>query len=91
MTASVYGHNFEVKFQRQELEIFCYVYQLHRFLLSIWFAHKFPNAHWIFFNFSSEAEHRLALFLLLGQIEPQCSFKVCSHKKRSVCSEMLLT
>ena len=28
-TASVYGHNFAVKFQRPELEHFCYLYKLH--------------------------------------------------------------
>ena len=27
MTASVYGHNFAVKFDRSELENFCYVYR----------------------------------------------------------------
>ena len=37
-----------------------------------------------FFNFSSEAEHVLALFLFAGQSEPQCSYKVCSHKKGEV-------
>ena len=28
-----------------------------------------------FFNFSSEAEHVLALLLFFGQIEPQCSYR----------------
>ena len=37
----------------------------------------------LFFNFSSEAEHVLALFLFLGQIEPQCSYKVFCYKKTS--------
>ena len=33
MTASVYGHNFAVKFHRSEWENFCYVYELHRFVV----------------------------------------------------------
>ena len=35
-----------------------------------------------FFNFSSEAEHVLSLFLFFGQIEPQRSYKVCSYKMK---------
>ena len=84
MTASVYGHNTAVIFQRPELESFCYVYKLHRFALFFHFVHKFQNANWFIFNFSSEAERVLALFLFFGQIEPQCSYKVCSYKKEEV-------
>ena len=36
------------------------------------------------FNFSSEAEHVLAFFVFLGQIEPQCSHKMCSYKKKEL-------
>ena len=73
MTASVCGRNFAVKFQRPELENFV-VYKLHIFVLFFCFVHKFQNAcELIFSNFSSEAEHILALFLFFGQIEPQCS------------------
>ena len=82
MTASVRGHNFAAKFHRSELENFCYVYELHRFVFFC-FAHKLQNANRLFFNFSSEAEHVLALFLFFGQIEPRCSYNVCSCKKRS--------
>ena len=74
MTASVYGHDFAVKFQRPSLEKFCYVYKLHRFVLFFCFVHKFQSTNWFFFIFSSEAEHGLALFFLFfGQIKPQCS------------------
>ena len=41
----------------------------------------------IFFDFSSEAEHVLALFLFFGQIETQCSYKVCSYEKERSVSE----
>ena len=40
----------------------------------------------VFFNFSSEAEHVLALFSFFVQIEPRCSYKVCSYKKKEVYS-----
>ena len=46
MTASVYGHDFAVKFQRSELENSCYVYRLHRFVWFFCFAHKLQNANW---------------------------------------------
>ena len=36
------------------------------------------------FNFSSEAEHVLAFFVFLGQIEPQCSHKMSSYKKDAI-------
>ena len=36
---------------------------------------------WFSFNFSSEAEHVLAVFLFLWQIEPKYSSEVCSYKK----------
>ena len=87
MTAGVYGYNFAVKFHRSELENFCHVYELHRFVLSVCFALELQNANWFFSNFSSEAEHVLALFLFFGQIEPhwaKCSFKVCSYEKKEV-------
>ena len=84
MTASVYGHNFAVKFYRSELEIFCYVYKLHRFVLFFCFAHKLQNANW-FFYFSSEAEHFLALFLFLGKSSLSVLIKcVLIRKRRSV-------
>ena len=83
MTASVNGHNFPVKFQRPKLENFCYVYKLHRFVVFFCFVHKFQNAN-CFFNFSFETEHVLALFLFFGQIEPQCSYKVCSYNKKRI-------
>ena len=44
----------------------------------------------IFFKFSSEAEHVLALFLFLGQIELQCSYKMCSSKKEEVFSAIIV-
>ena len=48
ITASVYGHDFAVKFHRSELENFCHVYKLHRFVLFFCFVHKFQNANWFF-------------------------------------------
>ena len=42
----------------------------------------FQTAHWFFFNFSAEADHVLALFLYFGQIELQCSYKVCYYRKK---------
>ena len=85
MTASIYGHNFAVKFHRSESENFCYVYKLHRFVQFFCFAHELRNANWfVFFNFLSEAEHILALFLSFGQMERQCSYKVCSYKEEEV-------
>ena len=49
MTASVYGHNFATKFQGPELENFCYVYKLRRFVLFFCFVNKFQSANWFFF------------------------------------------
>ena len=84
MTASVDGHNFAVKFHRSELENFCYVYKLHRFVLLFCFAHKLRNANWFFFNFPSEAEHVLALFLFLGKSSLSVLIKCSLIKKRNV-------
>ena len=83
MTASVYGRNFAVKFHRSEMENLCHAYKLHRFVSFFVLLMNF-KMQLVFFNFSSEAEHVLALFLSFGQIEPQCSYKVCPYKKRSV-------
>ena len=48
MTASVYAHNFAVKFHRSELENCCYVYKLHRFVLFFCFAHQLQISNWFF-------------------------------------------
>ena len=48
MTASVYGHNFAIKFHRSELENFCHVYKLHRFVLFLCFAHKLQKCKLFF-------------------------------------------
>ena len=58
MTASVYEHNFAVKFHRSELENVCYVYRLHKFVFFVCFAHKLQNA-----NFFLLISHRkLSMF-----------------------------
>ena len=36
------------------------------------FVHEIQNGNGFFFNFSSEAEHVLALLLFFGQSESQC-------------------
>ena len=84
MAASIYGHNLAVNLHRLELENCFYVYQLHRFVSFFCFAHKLQNANWFHFNFSSEDEHVLALFLFFGQIEPRCSYKVSSYIEKEV-------
>ena len=66
MTAGVYGHNF-CTFHRPELENFYYVCELHRFFLLFCSVRIFQNANWFVFNFSSDAEHVLALFYFLGK------------------------
>ena len=57
------------------IDLFCYVVLFKNLKIRI-----------DFFNFSSEAECALASLLFFGQIEPQCSYKVCSYKKESVVS-----
>ena len=48
MPASVYGHNFPVKFHISELENVCFVSKLPRFVLLFCFAHKLENSNWFF-------------------------------------------
>ena len=49
--------------------------QLHQKKVTLW---NFKNYVFGFFNLTSEAEHVLDISLFFWQIEPLCSYKVCS-------------
>ena len=84
MTASVYGHDLAAKFQKTKFENFAMFINCIDLFCSFVLFINFKMRIGFFFNFSSEAEHVLALFLFFGQIEPRCSYKVRSYKKRNV-------
>ena len=83
MPASVYGHNFAVKFQSLQLENYCYVYKLHRFVPFFCFVQHFKMRIG-FSYFSSEAEHVLAFFLFFWENRAAVSLQsVFLYKNRN--------
>ena len=72
MNVGVCGHNFAVKFQTRMKKFLLNCIDLScSFVLLINFKMRIDC-----FNFLSEGEHALALSLIFGLIEPQCSCKM---------------